>query len=128
MRSFFVIGFLVLMCCDTLAQCGIKLASLHAGAMSLQFQWVLDMLRQRWLWWAFAGYLGSFFTWMTLLKHAPVGPAFAASHLEMISVLLVSVLWLGESLSISQGVGCVLILAGIALLGIKESGEAHADA
>ncbi len=125
MKKFYIIGFLVLMACDTLAQSGIKLASLHAGEMQFHVAWVLEMLRQRWLWFAFAGYIGAFFTWMTLLKHAPVGPAFAASHLEMISVLFVSVMWLGEKLSFVQVIGCVLILGGIALLGVEETKEAH---
>ena len=125
MKKFYFFGFLVLMCCDTLAQCGIKLASLHAGEMSPHVQWVFDMIHQRWLWFAFVGYIGAFFTWMTLLKHAPVGPAFAASHIEIVSVLFVSVMWLGEKLSIAQAAGCLLILGGIALLGIEETKEAH---
>jgi drug/metabolite transporter (DMT)-like permease len=127
-KKFYVIGFLVLMCCDTLAQCSIKLASIHAGEMQLHLAWVASIIHQGWLYFAIAGYIGSFFTWMTLLKHAPVGPAFAASHLEKISVLFVSVVWLGERLSIVQVAGCVLILGGIALLGAAETKVSHGPA
>jgi drug/metabolite transporter (DMT)-like permease len=125
LRKFYVIGFLVLACCDTLAQCSIKLATIHAGAMQLHLAWAASMIHQRWLYFAIVGYIGSFFTWMTLLQHAPVGPAFAASHLEKVSVLVVSVVWLGERLSMVQAVGCVLILGGIALLGAAETNTSH---
>ena len=125
MRAFYVTGFLILMLCDTLAQCGIKVATLHAGEMSLRWEWAVVMLHQHWLYLAFAGYIGAFFTWMTLLKHAPVGPAFAASHLEMVSVLVVSVAFLGEALSSLQVLGCVAILAGIAVLGMEKEPTPH---
>ena len=120
MKKFYIIGFLVLMSSDTLTQCSIKLASLHAGEMTLNWNWMLTMLHQYWLYLAIAGYFCSFLTWMTILKHAPVGPAFAASHLAIVSVLLVSVLFLGESLSRLQLLGCLLILGGIALLGMED--------
>ncbi|HEX3582453.1 MAG TPA: EamA family transporter [Thermoanaerobaculia bacterium] len=122
MKRFYGIGFVVLMCCDTLAQCGIKVASLHAGALSFHLPWVIAMLHQPWLWWALVGYIGAFFAWITLLRHAPVGPAFAASHLEKVSVILVSVMWLGEVLSMIQVAGVVLVLGGIALIGLGETG------
>ena len=125
MKKFYIIGFFALMCCDTLAQCSIKIASLHAGEMQFHFAWIVALLHQTWLYFAIVGYIGSFFTWMTLLKHAPVGPAFAASHIEKVSVLFVSVVWLGERLSLLQIAGCVMILVGIALLGIQETREAH---
>ena len=125
MKKFYIIGFLVLMSSDTLTQCSIKLASLHAGEMTLSWNWIRAVLHQYWFYLAVAGYLGSFLAWMTILKHAPVGPAFAASHLAIVSVLLVSVCLLGETLSSQQILGCLLILGGIALLGMEESNEHH---
>ena len=53
---------------------------------------------------------------MTLLRYAPIGPAFAATHLDIVTVLVVSVMWLGESLSPPQVVGAFLILTGITFL------------
>ena len=128
MKKFYIIGFLVLMSSDTLTQCSIKLASLHAGEMTLTWNWMQTMLHQYWLYLAVTGYVCSFLTWMTIIKHAPVGPAFAASHLAIVSVLIVSVLCLGESLARLQILGCLLILGGIALLGMETSDEHHAPA
>ena len=59
------------------------------------------------------GYVGSFVTWMTLLKHAPVGPAFAASHLEVVTVLIISVLAFDEKLTLMQLLGGASIVLGI---------------
>lgn len=126
MKKFYIIGFLVLMSSDTLTQCSVKLASLQAGDLALNWNWVQAMLRQHWLYLAVTGYVCSFLTWMTILKHAPVGPAFAASHLAIVSVLMVSVFGLGESLSRLQLFGCLLILGGIALLGLDGRHEDHA--
>jgi drug/metabolite transporter (DMT)-like permease len=70
---------------------------------------------------AVAAYVGAFFVWMTLLQHAPIGPAFAASHLEIVSVLILSVMLLGETLSVSQIAGSGFVLAGIAVLASGES-------
>ena len=69
------------------------------------------------------GYVGAFFTWMTLLKHAPIGPAFAASHLEVVSVMLLSVWLFNEHLTLGRVLGALAILAGIVCLGFAESYE-----
>jgi len=53
---------------------------------------------------------------MTLLEHAPIGPAFAASHVEIVSVLLFSVLLLHETFTARQVTGSCLVLAGIGVL------------
>jgi drug/metabolite transporter (DMT)-like permease len=50
-----------------------------------------------------------------------VGPAFATSHLDIVTVLLVSVTVLGETLSRTQGVGAVLILTGIGIMAATRS-------
>jgi drug/metabolite transporter (DMT)-like permease len=63
---------------------------------------------------------------MTLLEHAPVGPAFAASHLEVVTVLLISIPLFGERVSAAKAAGAVCIVAGIILLSISESKQSHA--
>ncbi len=60
---------------------------------------------------------------MTLLKHAPVGPAFAASHLEVVMVLIVSVLFFDEKLSLMQCAGGVSIVLGIVCLSLSKAGH-----
>ncbi|MBI3597756.1 MAG: DegT/DnrJ/EryC1/StrS family aminotransferase, partial [Nitrospirae bacterium] len=116
MRRFFVIGLIVLMAFDTATQIGFKFAAMEAAPAAFDAGWLGRLLVEKWIYLAVLGYLGAFVTWMTLLRRAPVGPAFAASHLEIVSVLLISVLFLGESLSRPQVLGSLLILCGIGLL------------
>jgi drug/metabolite transporter (DMT)-like permease len=119
-RRFYLIGFLLLLLFDTAGQLGFKLAATSAGAADLELRWLSDIFASPWIYLAVAAYGGAFFTWMTLLEHAPVGPAFAASHLEIVGVLVLSVVLLGESLSLLQIVGGGLVLGGIGVLGSGE--------
>lgn len=119
MRRFYLIGFLILTTFDTVGQVGFKLAAVATAPPALDAAWLQRVFFERWIYLAVIGYLGAFFTYMTLLRHAPIGPAFAASHLEIVSVLIVSVWLLGERLSPLQVMGSVLILAGIGLLGAR---------
>jgi uncharacterized membrane protein len=116
MRRFYLIGFLVLLAFDTLAQIGFKLAAVAAAPPELEIAWLGRLATERWIYLAVAGYLGAFVTWMTLLRYAPIGPAFAATHLDIVTVLIVSVMWLGETLTRPQVVGAALILIGITIL------------
>jgi drug/metabolite transporter (DMT)-like permease len=128
MTRFYVIGFFVLMIFDTMAQIGFKLAAQHSMApdsfnVGLIISWIGQVLGAHWIYFSVLGYLGAFITWMTLLKHAPIGPAFAASHLEIVSVLFISVFFMKESLSVVQVVGSLLILGGIFVLAAEEDNE-----
>lgn len=137
MRKFYLIGFAILLCCDTLAQTSFKLAAAHADsaleaaiqaanhglfsqAATLGAAWILRLLTESWIYCAVGSYLGAFVTYMTLLKHAPIGPAFAATHLEIVTCLLVSYFFLGEQLMAVQLVGGCLIMFGIYLLGTEK--------
>ena len=121
MKRFYVIGFLVLMAFDTLAQISFKQAGDAALPLELSSAWLVRVFGQPWIYGAFVGYIGAFFTWMTLLEHAPIGPAFAASHLEVISVMALSVVIFGEHVGAPQLIGCALISAGIVCLAISET-------
>src|SRR6476620_12021863 len=116
MRRFYLIGFLVFLAFDTLAQIGFKLAAVAAAPPQLEVAWLGRIATERWIYLAVVGYFGAFVTWMTLLRYAPIGPAFAATHLDIVTVLVVSVMWLGESLSPPQVAGAILILTGITVL------------
>ncbi len=120
---YYVTGFLVLMVFDTLSQLCFKLAALHAAPFAADGPWLLRVAREPWVYGAIAGYLGAFVTYMSLLRHAPVGPAFAASHLNVVSVLLVSAWLLHERLSLPQSVGATLIVLGILVLARAEQGD-----
>ena len=65
----------------------------------------------------------AFVTYVSLLKHAPVGPAYAAAHGHIASVLLISIIFLGERLTALQAVGAMVIFVGVAILAVTESGE-----
>jgi len=61
---------------------------------------------------------------MTLLRHAPIGPGFAVSHLEVIGVMIISVPVFGEQLSALQLVGATIIVAGVICLAFSETPRA----
>jgi drug/metabolite transporter (DMT)-like permease len=120
---FYVIGFGALMLFDTCTQIAFKLAGAQTGEFALHLGWLHNVILTPWTYAAVLGYLCAFGTWMTLLKHAPVGPAFAASHLQVVMVLIVSVLVFDEKLSLMQGLGGVSIVLGIVCLGKSKTGH-----
>lgn len=106
---FYALGFASLAVIDTTTQVSLKLAAMHSGRL-------LDSAFSPWTYVAVSGYLGAFAMWMTLLEHAPVGPAFAASHIDVVAVLAVSVPLFGERLTPLQICGAACIVAGIFVL------------
>ena len=121
MKAFYLIGFLVLMLFDTLAQVCFKLAGRIALPVAADLDWALRLFSHPYAYGAILGYIGAFFTWMTLLRHAPVGPAFAATHLQVVSVLFVSAWLFHEPVTLLRGIGAALILGGIVCLGYAET-------
>jgi len=121
LRRFYIFWFLILLAFDTLAQIGFKLAAVAAAPPELGVDWLVRIATEKWIYLAVMGYLGAFGTWMTLLRYAPIGPAFATSHLDIVTVLVVSVTMLGETLSRPQILGAALILFGIAILASTKS-------
>ena len=122
---FYLLGFGMLILFDTLTQVSFKLASTHAGGFVLEWRWLIEVFKNPWIYGAVVGYLGAFFAWMTLLKHAPVGPAFAASHLEIVFVLIISSIYFGEKLNAMQVFGALCIVVGIVFLSLSESKSGH---
>ncbi len=128
MRLFYFFGFLALMSFDTLAQISFKFASIHALPLTYDLPWLIRVLSHYWIYGAVLGYIGAFFTWMTLLKHAPVGPAFAASHLELISVTILSIWLFNEPLTVAKVIGAILIILGVIFLAKDETDHDMAEA
>ena len=123
---FYLIGFVALIMFDTFSQICFKMAALQAEPFLIEVAWLVRVLETPWVYGAIIGYLGAFMTWMTLLRHAPVGPAFAASHLEVVGVIVISVPLFGEVLTISQMFGAILIVAGVVCLAQGET-QSHVD-
>jgi len=55
--------------------------------------------------------------WMVVLDHADLSYAHAITSLSYVSVAALSVLCLGESISLTQALGIALILAGVWFVG-----------
>ena len=116
----YIPGFLLLTLFDTLAQVSLKFAAEGLFPFHFGAPWMLRVVCEPWVYAAGFCYIVAFTTWMRLLKHVPVGVAFMASHLEIVGVLTVSFLWLGETITPTQAVGVLFILLGIGLLGLRE--------
>jgi drug/metabolite transporter (DMT)-like permease len=123
--KFYFLGFFALIVFDTFSQICFKMAALQAEPFLIEVAWLIRVLETPWVYGAIFGYLGAFITWMTLLRHAPVGPAFAASHLEVVGVIVISVPLFGEVLTISQMLGAILVVAGVVCLAQGET-QSHA--
>jgi|SRR5438874_9652467 len=119
--KFYFLGFFSLIVFDTFSQICFKMAALQAEPFLIEVAWLIRVLETPWVYGAIFGYLGAFITWMTLLRHAPVGPAFAASHLEVVGVIIISVPLFGEVLSSSQMFGAILVVAGVVCLAQSET-------
>jgi drug/metabolite transporter (DMT)-like permease len=126
--AFYLLGFLLLMGFDSIGAISFKFAGMHALPVEANTAWLLRLFGQPWVYGAVIGYVGAFFTWMTLLKHAPIGPAFAASHLEVVSVMLLSLWLFHEALTLPRVLGALAIVAGIVCLGLAERNETPAEA
>ena len=128
MRRFYIIGFLCLMAFDTTAQICFKYVGMAAEPLEFSTDWLLRVLACPWSYGALAGYLCSFVTWMTLLRYAPIGPAFAASHLELVTVTVLSAWLFHEPLTLTKIAGGLLIVLGVLCLARDESaGETKED-
>ncbi|WP_040331946.1 DMT family transporter [Acinetobacter nectaris] len=127
MRLFYLVGFSILMLFDTLAQVSFKMASNHAMPLTFDLPWLIRIFSNIWIYGALLGYIASFFTWMTLLERAPIGPAVAASHIELISVTLLSVWLFNEPLTAVKVCGMALIVLGVLFLAKGEAEEFKAE-
>lgn len=124
MKGGILLGFLLLLGLDTASQVGMKLAAdrIAADAPGLGI-WLQRVAAEPMIYLIVGLYVASFLTYVTLLKSAPVGPAYAAAHGHIVTVTLISVAFLGERLSLLQALGAVAIVAGVVLLAVTEKPE-----
>jgi len=120
MKRFYIIGFACLLLFDTLGQTGFKFSALTARPLDYSLEWVIRILSNKWIYITTLSYVGAFFTWMILLKKAPVGPAFAASRLQIVTVMLVSIFIFNEAFTLTRALGAIVIFAGIIFLALAE--------
>jgi len=119
-RSTMLIGFLLLVAIDTFVQIGFKLTGNNTLPVTLDLPWLQRIAHVPWVLGVLVGYGAAFLLYMTLIKHAPIGPAFAASHMEIVTVTLFSVLVFGDTLTVWQVVGCCAIVTGVLVLAATE--------
>jgi drug/metabolite transporter (DMT)-like permease len=117
LKKFYIVGFLMVLLFDTITHVSFKYAAMHSGEAALQLDWLARVVHQPWLYAALLSYFGAFLTYLTLLRHAPIGPAFAVTQLAVVTVLIYSVVFLGEHMSLWQIAGSLFIMFGICLLG-----------
>lgn len=122
MRTKILIGFLLLIAVDTFVQIGFKFAGNNTLPATLDLPWLERVVREPWVLAVLVGYGAAFVLYMTLIKHAPIGPAFAASHMEIVTVTLFSYWYLGDSITLVQAIGCCTIVAGVLVLAATEAG------
>ena len=119
-RLLMFLGFLLLVSIDTFVQIGFKMAGERTLPVTLDLPWLERVANEPWILAVICGYCAAFVVYMTLIKHAPIGPAFAASHSEIVTVTLISVLIFGDAINTVQILGCCAIVAGVLVLAVTE--------
>lgn len=117
-NGFKYLGFLILLVSDTLLAVSLKGAGTSALPIEMGMPWLIRLLSSPWLYVAGCCYLFNFIVWINLLKYVPIGPAFAATHLELIGVMAVSYYLYGQSPNFTQLTGAALIMGGIICLAL----------
>lgn len=120
MKRLVIAGFLTLLCIDTAQQILAKFAGDMIGPFDFSFGWLLRLLREHLLYALLGLYIAAFLVYSWLLRHAPVGPSYAALHGHVVTTFLFSTVVLGERLTLLQLSGCGLIVGGIVLLAATE--------
>jgi multidrug transporter EmrE-like cation transporter len=122
-RVLFLAGLLALVCFDTAGQLGFKFMAEAAGPAVADVTWVRTVVTSPAFMVTVAAYIGAFFVYMLLVRRVAIGPLFAASHLELVTITAIAMSYFDERFSLVQALGCAVILAGIVVLGFTESAE-----
>lgn len=103
------------------AQLALKVGGDRLAAMPFGVDWLLAALTNVAVLGAVACYIGSFLSWMLILRRSSLSLAFPLSSLVFVVVLLGSWLALGEHISPLHWLGVWVIIGGIALMAEGES-------
>ena len=101
---------------DTAAQIAMKMAAGRLSPPPFSSQWALSAIESPMAWIAVACLIAAFTLWLRILDGSHLAVAFAATSLTLVSVLVVSRLVLGESMSPLAYVGAGAIVVGVAFL------------
>ena len=120
MKRLVILGFLALLAIDTSQQIIANMVGEKTGEFTLGLDWLRSLARERLLYVLLGLYIVAFVIYSWLLRHAPVGPSYAALHGHVVTTFLYSIFVLGERLTLLQLSGCALIVGGIVLLAATE--------
>ncbi len=101
---------------ESAAQLALKVGGDELNTMSFGLQWLLAALSNMAVLAAVGCYVGSFLSWMLILRRSSLSLAFPLSSLVFVVVLLGSWLGLGEHISALHWLGVWVIIGGIVLL------------
>ena len=106
---------------ESAAQLALKVGGDGLAAMPFGVEWLLAALTNVAVLAAIGCYIGSFLSWMLILRRSSLSLAFPLSSLVFVVVLLGSWLGLGEHISALHWLGVWVIIGGIALLAEGEA-------
>jgi drug/metabolite transporter (DMT)-like permease len=118
------LGFAALVGFSVLGQVGFKLAADRLGMVRLELAWLARFLSTPAVLLILLGNVGALVSYLRLLKVAAIGPVFAAAHLSVVAVVVVSFIVWHERLGALQLAGCAAIIAGVCVLAATEKPEA----
>jgi drug/metabolite transporter (DMT)-like permease len=120
-RSLLGLAWLVLVGIELLTQLSLKFAGRVTGAFDFSARAFSMAVHTGWIWIAAVSYVAGFFTWMLILDRMRLSRAYPMSAMVFVAMMIVSRLVLHETIGTVQGVGALLIVAGILQLGGAQS-------
>ena len=120
MNKIILVGFPLLITIDTASQICIKIIGNRVSQFEFGTAWTERTLNEPLLYLVVLFFGAAFAVYLMLLKNAPVGPVYAAAHLHLVTVLIISVLYFGEHLGWLQVLGAVMIVGGVMVLAATE--------
>lgn len=94
----------------------LKVGATSAHATGLLATLGVGALASPWTWAGILCYLVSFASWVYVLRHVPLGIAYAIISVAQVLIPLGCWIFLGEAISFRRWVGVALVLGGISLL------------
>jgi drug/metabolite transporter (DMT)-like permease len=119
-RATAILNFAALLAFTALGQFSFKIAADRLGVASLDAAWIRAFLHEPSIALILFANLGALVSYLTLVKNVAIGPAFAAAHLSIVVVVIVSVAYFRETLNWVQALGCIAIFVGVGILGHTE--------
>lgn len=120
MNKIVLIGFPLLVTIDTASQVCIKIIGNRVSEFEFGTAWAARTLNEPLLYLVVLFFGAAFAVYLMLLKSAAVGPVYAAAHLHLVTVQIISVLYFGEHLGWLQALGAVMIVGGVVVLATTE--------